>query len=245
MKKVDINEDEAREQLPLRHLSAVSRYRDVERQIRSLIESGRVSSGERLPSERELSSLLGVNRSSIREALRSLATSGLVDIVHGKGVFVTEPLTSPTGVLMYVASGEMPTDLIGDLVESRRLIEGMLVELATEKASAKSLEELGGLVESISVGAKESPPSLEADSPFHLEIARLSGNRVLYSLVQASYRVAENYFKDYEATREEAVAIAVSHRRIFDRMIKGDSIGASRAMQDHINESADSWKRFV
>src|SRR6202043_2315038 len=63
----------------------------VAEQVERFITGNSLSPGDRLPGERELCELLGVSRTSVREALRSLQTRGIVAVRHGKGVFVADP----------------------------------------------------------------------------------------------------------------------------------------------------------
>ncbi|MGH3123606.1 MAG: FadR/GntR family transcriptional regulator, partial [Streptosporangiaceae bacterium] len=63
----------------------------VAEQIEHFVAGNELAPGDRLPGERELCDLLGVSRASVREALRSLETRGVVRVQHGKGVFVAAP----------------------------------------------------------------------------------------------------------------------------------------------------------
>ncbi len=65
--------------------------RRIARDLRQAIETGELAAGQRLPSERELATRYGAARNTAREAIRLLAAAGLVDVEHGRGVFVHRP----------------------------------------------------------------------------------------------------------------------------------------------------------
>src|SRR5262249_12275012 len=77
--------------VPLRAVETTRLYRQIADQIVGLIESGEFPAGSRLPPERELAALLGVSRTSVREAIIALEISGRVEVRVGTGIFVTNP----------------------------------------------------------------------------------------------------------------------------------------------------------
>ena len=83
--------------MPLQVVEPVRLYRQIAGQIASLIDSGEFAAGARLPAERELATLLGVSRTSVREALISLEIAGRVEVRVGTGVFVRGPLEQREG----------------------------------------------------------------------------------------------------------------------------------------------------
>ncbi|MBS3768524.1 MAG: FadR family transcriptional regulator, partial [Candidatus Cloacimonetes bacterium] len=60
------------------------------KQIKDQIRSGEIQHGDKLPSERELSEIMEVSRTSVREAIKALTFSGYLDVIQGKGAFVSE-----------------------------------------------------------------------------------------------------------------------------------------------------------
>lgn len=65
-------------------------YVEILKQIRQLMEDDRLTTGDKIPSERELSERLGAGRSSVREALRALELIGLIETRRGEGTFIKE-----------------------------------------------------------------------------------------------------------------------------------------------------------
>ena len=74
--------------MPLQTVEPLRLYRQIAGQIETLIDNGEFSAGSRLPAERELATLLGVSRTSVREAIISLEIAGRVEVRVGSGIFV-------------------------------------------------------------------------------------------------------------------------------------------------------------
>lgn len=92
-------------------------------QLEGLIRSQTLSAGQRLPNDRELAKAFSVSRSTVREALRSLAVMGMVEIRPGKGVFVRELVKTPSFV-RYELSAFKNVD---EIYEAREVIETALI----------------------------------------------------------------------------------------------------------------------
>ncbi|MBV6508003.1 MAG: HTH-type transcriptional regulator LutR [Acidimicrobiales bacterium] len=219
-------------------------FEQVVQRLRSIIESGQIAPGERLPSEREFAESLGVNRSSVREALRVLEAAGLVDIQHGRGVFVRDSDDGLDILLLPLAGGEVPAELLPDLFEARSILESTLARLAAERGASDvtGLEAaLTELEEAISHG--EAP--IGVDRAFHLEIARLARNRVLQALVKTTYALTEKRFDDFFAAGDRARRSLVQHRQIVEHIRAGDAVGAEEAMAAHMQDTARAWLRYI
>src|SRR5437879_13231203 len=103
-------------------------------QIQTLVSSGALRTGGRLPPERELAERLGVGRSSIREAIQALQMMGMAEVRHGTGVFLTGGpgrwLLEP---LKWTSDSRMR--LFKDLIEARLSVEVTLAQLAAQRAT--------------------------------------------------------------------------------------------------------------
>ena len=150
--------------------------------VRNLIMSGRLLPGQRLPAEAELSTELGVSRSSLREAVRGLVTAGVLDVRRGDGTYVTSltPRLLLTGIGAAVEL--MQDDSVLDLLESRRLIEPAVTALAAERSTADEQAEMGRHIERLA-GASAQEDLIRHDTDFHAAVARSSRNAVLASLL--------------------------------------------------------------
>ena len=155
-------------------------------QIKKLIISKKISEGEKLPSERELSDQLRVSRVVIKQALMSLEQSGFVKIKRGPkgGAFVIDHKYKPFSdhIRDLHREGELTLD---HFFEARRIIAAFSVKLAAEKANEadiKILEDINGkLLEDI-----RDPGELwKQTRAFHIAIADIAGNPLIKSMVQS------------------------------------------------------------
>ena len=220
--------------------------------IRELIASGRVAPGERLPAERELAGALGVNRSSLREALRTLQAMGMIDIRHGLGVFVRPPVVPgaaaaapPVVSALAGLLGETTDDrVLLDLVEARRVIEGALAGLAAARATPEVLARLDGLVDAMSSAVDRGEATVADDRDFHLAIARAAGNRVLSAVLELAYGASAGQFDDFFRAPGQAATTLEHHRRIVGAVRAGDTRAAHDLMVAHLDQVTRAWARF-
>ena len=117
--------------------------------LRDAILRGDHEPGDRLPAERELASSLGVGRSSVREAVASLAQLGLVEIRHGGGAIVRPVEDASVGVLRHllVLDGEPDLDLLAELLDVSEILLTSLVRFAIERGTDEELSRAHGLID--------------------------------------------------------------------------------------------------
>ncbi|MFF8816803.1 FadR/GntR family transcriptional regulator [Leucobacter sp. NPDC015123] len=155
----------------------------VER-LRTEIVEGRWRVGERIPPEPELIADLGVARGTLREAIRALQYSGMLDVRRGDGTFVTARSEVPGALARSGGS-------IGDVLEARAAIEPQLARLAAERANEGDIERIAEALDYRALVTNE-PPTREnaavwaqADAAFHEEVARAAHNPILFEIYAA------------------------------------------------------------
>ena len=139
-------------------------YEDIVKQIRHLVEKGRLKRGDQLPTERELSETFKVSRATVREAIFSLETMNLVDRRQGDGTYVIasseEALIQPLATTLF----HEKDDLI-DIFFLRKIIEPEVAQLA-RKMHTEEINELEKSSETEEEVVK-GKDSIQADSEFH------------------------------------------------------------------------------
>jgi DNA-binding FadR family transcriptional regulator len=100
--------------------------------VRDALAAGRLAAGDRLPTEHAFAERLGVSRNSVREAVRTLQSAGLVDVRHGTGSFVREGVEASLAQLMLFRTLVAQADASG-LIEVRRVFERACAELAARR----------------------------------------------------------------------------------------------------------------
>jgi GntR family transcriptional repressor for pyruvate dehydrogenase complex len=135
-------------------------------QLCEVIRQGRFRAGGRLPPERELADQLRVSRSSLREALRTMESAGLVESHHGGGTFVRDAVScdavSPLARVL-----QAPGDTVGDLWEIRLIVEPEIAARAALRATGEDLAAIDGLVDRQEAALDREDVSLGLGRDFH------------------------------------------------------------------------------
>ncbi|MDX3193449.1 GntR family transcriptional regulator [Streptomyces sp. MN03-5084-2B] len=217
----------------------------VERQLRDAIVSSTFKRGERLPSEAELSREFQVSRSTVREALRVLASEGLISKVPGAGggSFVQsvdhESLTNLiSGSLETILKfGSLTVDEINDV---RRMLEVPAARLAAQNRTEEQVAEFTRLIdrqnEMMSRPSRDArdPELFELGQSIYTLVAEASGNRLLASFVSAMGGVTiPVYMRDLPA--EDAAAARDLTGVLVDAIIRGDADKAAAAVTSQLD----------
>ena len=121
---------------------ASSRAEEIAEGLRAQILSGKYGPGERLPSERELSARLGVNRSSVREALKKLEQLGMIVIRPGGGARVVPAQDAGLGALRHMLGASAPDrDLVAQWLDVREIVLAGAARFAMERATSEEFTE--------------------------------------------------------------------------------------------------------
>jgi DNA-binding FadR family transcriptional regulator len=212
----------------------------VER-VLSALKLGLVGPGERLPAERDLAARLGVSRVTLREALRSLADAGWLEIRRGRhgGTFVLDPVPSATGRPRSALSA---ADLEDTLV-LRQVLEVGAVEAAacSPRSDAKA-----GLQEALLECAAASVQHYRrADSRLHLAITEVTGSPSLVAAA-ADVRIRVNDLLDAIPLVERNLAHSnEQHQRIVRAIRRSQPAAARAAMQEHLAGTAALLRGFL
>lgn len=148
-------------------------------QLVELIEIQKLNPGDHLPPERQLADLLDVSRPSLREALHILQAQGLVQIRHGQGTFIQEPIVAQELRAEIMAR----THNLNELFDAREVLEVPASNWASEKATKEDIRVLRTTLNQIDSVTSISPIDYDQlqilDSKFHLTIVGIAGNRFI------------------------------------------------------------------
>ncbi len=209
-------------------------YEEIVRQVKALIAEGRLKSGDQLPPERDLAAQFKVSRTSVREALRTLESLGLIEIRPGEGTFVrrvsVESLIEP---LAHVILSQR--EAVGELFEARRLLEPALAGLAARRATQEDLQEMERILEEQAKEVAAGLTGLAQDAAFHASIAASVRNRAITRIVNALMDLLTQSREESLQTPGRPTRSHQDHRRILDAIRRRDEARARRAMLDHLN----------
>lgn len=206
----------------------------VAEQIIKQINSGELVPGNQLPSQRELSELLGVGRSSVREAINALAVMGYLEVSQGKGTFIRSsvPVIEPSITKLQSA---LKASSFLDLKEVQELLECRSAELAIERADEKQIQRLKTAIEKMKSSTNNYQMFLETDRNVHLILAESTGNALIYEMETLLIEKLWNYFSAFDTSR-------------FSRTFYNEAVSSFektvRAIEQKDRNEASKWIRY-
>jgi DNA-binding FadR family transcriptional regulator len=227
--------------LPLHTVEPLRLYRQIAGQIAALIDNGEFPAGSRLPAERELASLLGVSRTSLREAIISLEIAGRVEVRVGSGIFVAEP--GAAAIVGAIDEGPSPFELLA----ARRLVEGEIAALAARSAKKTEIAAMRATVVRMRENANDFAKRNAADREFHVRLAAATGNGSLVLVVNGLWQQRRgklwSRIEAYFHTQKIRDATLVDHATIIDAIEQHDPDAARAAMHRHLARVEREFQR--
>lgn len=210
--------------------------------IKSLIAGGTISPGSKFPPERELAKEFGVNRASVRQALKVLEIMGVLTQRVGDGTYLSESaesiLDEPIDFLVLL------DDLSHhELFETRLIVEPELTARAAERATAEDMAALRNAILAME-RSKTTRERLDADLAFHEAIFRASGNRICHLLFKGIHRsllASMGHLSDRVSLEHPLMF----HRRIYGAIRERNAAEARQAMLEHITDARSLLVRPV
>jgi DNA-binding FadR family transcriptional regulator len=219
-------------------------HENVMRVLLGDIVSRRVPVGGWLPRETDLAGQFGVSRGVARECIRGLEERGLVVVKHGRGAAVRPEerwnVLDPDVLGALLDSGRGAA-ILGEYLESRRILEIAAAGLAAERAQPSHLTALSDAFDRMAAAAEravDSPAAEdlyhEADIAFHRALIDATGNRALGSMTEPIHRAliaARRPLARPDARLERSLP---EHQRILAAVARADPDGAREAMREHL-----------
>ncbi len=209
-------------------------------QIKLLIREGRLNRGDRLPSERDLCQLFGVSRVTVREAMRVLEASGLVEIRVGArgGAFVTSPTAERLGEGLADLMSLSPLTA-ANVTEARQIVELGILPLVVERATERDIKELMELVDQGQEALDRSEYTMALSAAFHVRVSTCAHNPAIEMLVQTFHGPMLMSLR-----QAQIVAPAMGrrgtdeHRRLVEAIAQRNTDRAVNVMRTHLNRTA-------
>lgn len=214
----------------------------VAEQISQLIITRNLKSGDKLPNEFELGSLLNVGRGSIREAVKILVARNILVIQRGKGTFIANnpgQVSDPLGFAFY----KDQLKLAQDLLEVRMEIEPWVAQLAAERATDDDIANIKRICGEVEADILEKRDHLPNDNRFHIAIADCTHNDVVPKLIPV-ITYAVGLFGSLNGTKLLAATIS-GHRNIVDAIAAHDPAMARKTMAEHLEQNRKSIMEAV
>lgn len=206
--------------------------------ILNLIKNENLKPNDKLPTVEELSTKYNVGRSTIREALKVLATQNIITIKQGSGTFISEQQgmsKDPLG-LEYISDD---INIIFDMVTLRLIFEPEMAAMAAQFATRKDIQYIKDCCYEVENLINEGKDYYKEDANFHVAIAKASGNSIIHKITQVIHSsIKKNIFMTDNILCKDTV---IFHRRITNCIENGDINGARYAMINHL----DAQRQFL
>lgn len=217
-------------------------YEEVADRIRELIFTAAVKTGERLPTERELAAQFGVSRVVIREAIRALELTGLLEVKKGPkgGIFIIEDHQRPItdSITNLLDRGEAR---LKDLFEVRLLIEPYAAERVARIGTAQDFSELSALVEEADAEHARGADIRNLNIELHRRIIRMSRNPVLAVVGETVLVMLSDRLKSVRSATLSSVALEM-HKKLLVALRRRKAAEARAIMEQDIGALG---KRFA
>ncbi|MTK05060.1 FadR/GntR family transcriptional regulator [Micromonospora sp. CP22] len=213
-------------------------YQQVADQLRELILTGSLSAGDRLPSEAELAATFGVSRSTVREALRVLASRDLIRTTRGTtgGTFVStvnfEQVSDYLETSIGLMSGSASVT-VGEMLEAREVLEVPAARLAALRRGDDHLKALREAIEREMLTRGRGGRFREHRN-FHAIIVEAAGNRLLSMMTEPVFRVLQAKFLSPNVPDEFWAGVDHEHEAILAAIENGDGEAAAAEMLKHL-----------
>jgi GntR family transcriptional repressor for pyruvate dehydrogenase complex len=219
---------------PAQKISKEGVAEKVVRRILDLVKSGNLKAGDRLPPERHLVEILGVSRPTLREALRSLSTLGVVDLRHGGGAFVSD-LTAGTllGPLAFYIS--LSPENVEESFECRRLVEIEIARKSALLAGPKDIKDLETML-AAQANIRGDPIGFRIlDIEFHEKLYELAGNAIMERMARGFYNLCLEERRRATADVRVTQQSLIDHREIVAGLRLRSGELAAAAMTRHLD----------
>jgi GntR family transcriptional repressor for pyruvate dehydrogenase complex len=211
-------------------------YEQIAEQIEQLILSGKLHSGDRLPTERELAEQFQASRTAVREAMKTLAQKGLVDMRPGRGTVVidgtSQAMQHSLGLMIRVGQAGSESNL----VEVREILEPELAALAAARATGEHIAAMQQAVQVMDASLDDANTYIAADNDFHLALARATHNDLILTFVDSIVGLLSEQRKHIFSVAGGSARGQIHHKQILDAILLHDPEAARAAMRAHLQQ---------
>ena len=200
--------------------------------LKMIIIEKKFNIGDKLPNENELSSELGVSRTTLREAVKFLIAHNVLEIKRGKGTFVADnrELNEDFGL------SELDNLVMNamDFFEARIMLEPTMANYAAQRATAEDIDKLVELDKIINEHVNDADLRADYDLQFHYAIAGAAKNEFIIKILPVIYS-GMDMKRIFNLVSDEVKDFTINdHKMVLEFIKNGDAAGAEAAMRMHI-----------
>ncbi len=214
----------------------ISLAEEAAKKISDMISDGTYKPGSRLPNEEQLTKILDISRTSVREAVKILITNGILEIKRGVGTFVSENPKNKYNPFSIIHSSDKKRDVM-ETLELRLILEPAIVKEVFYNATEKDLDQLFEIEALCRKKILAGEEYADLDLKFHEALAKAAHNIVYEKLVpilHSSIIITQHSAPDLNRTKEYAENALIYHEKIISCIKEKDVIGAVIASETHV-----------
>ena len=197
--------------------------------------SGRLQTGDKLPSQDEQAKQISVSRNTLREAVYKLTVMGLLTAKQGVGTVVN--ITTASSYMTSLSDHLLlKPATVREFIEARVVIEQATVRLAGVRANTDDIEGLNGIIDQqlAAFDSGDVDNFIQLDSKFHMELARMSGNNVLLKFLETTRELLHKFIAEVSHLPGAIESALTYHRKILEFVSSKESKKAEEKMRDHL-----------
>lgn len=211
---------------------------EVAARLQTLISEKKLLAGDRLPSERDLALMLSISRPALREGIRILEGLKILDVHHGKGVFVLERQSQPLTDLSQLDSSHR-LSLLQQATQARRCIDVEVAVVAARNATDEDFNAITAYLVEADAEPLRSKRAYSLDLGFEELLGRATHSEYLIALQHLAHQMFIAAWNSAGVIPRDATMRSDHHREIFIAIRQGNADLAGRLMHDHFRLAID------
>jgi GntR family transcriptional regulator, transcriptional repressor for pyruvate dehydrogenase complex len=215
---------------------------EIVQQLRGLILRGEYAVGDKLPPERKLAEELGVNRASLREAIKSLEHMGLVKTRQGDGTRVLDFMqTAGVELISHLIPGDGSPNIpvLTDVLDFRRWFGRESARLAAERATEEDVKALEAIIEKSADPAIDVGELLKLDFEFYVLLTAAAKNAVMKLLINTIRPAVMNYSPFFASINPPPQLVRKHQRDVLKAVVAKDPDAASKAADAYLRKAVE------
>jgi len=209
-------------------------FTQIIEQIKNQILDGTLTPGDQLPSERQFSEMMGVNRHTVREALKVLEYMGVVQSKMGVGTIINNLGQDILVDRIVYAEQFSPRVFLFELMELRNILEPGIAALAAKRATNEDLATMRQTMEDFEKEFKENKIGTRADERLHVALAAATHNSTLVRLTEPIVSMLSQFREKSLKIKNRRQETFKEHGRIYLAIKNRNPEKARAAMSDHL-----------
>lgn len=209
-------------------IKKISLQTEIVKYIEQYIKEEGLKSGDKLPSQAELVEMMGVSRTSLREAIRSLEGQGLLQVKNGQGVYVGENFQP--GIMQITLSFHKEKENYLETLEVQEVLEREILKMVTERITDEEIEQLGLITKELMRRFCAKIPKAKEDKEFHLMIYRCCHNSVMAAMMETISSLLDKFWSGHPLGLEDPFEEGMPyHQELYDAIRERNYQKALRA----------------